>query len=201
MKKNFKWIVCAILVVLFGVIWYAVATGKIVGFDNKVYELVTKVTNPTLDNMYKIITFFGSVVGIISFGILTLVVLFVMKKKNMAFWILGGAAGATVLNNIIKFIVRRERPLVRRLVEEKSFSFPSGHTMGSVGFYGMIIFFIWRSNMSKAKKIVWTAILTALIIAIMVSRVYLGAHFASDVCAGALVATAFLIVYTHFKKR
>ena len=73
--------------------------------------------------------------------------------------------------------------------------------MGSVGFYGMLIFFIWRSNLEKSKKIIFTTLLTLLILAVMVSRIYLGAHFASDVVAGAIVASAFLIVFTHFIKR
>lgn len=198
MKKNIKWIILALLLVIFGVITYAVVSGKITGFDNKVYSIVTKITNPALDTIHKIITFFGSVVGIIVFAI---AILIFMKDKKKALWIDGGTALATVLNNIVKFSVRRERPLVRRLVEEHSYSFPSGHTMGAVGFYGMMIFFIWRSSIDKTKKIVYTSLLTLLIIAIMVSRIYLGAHFASDVLGGAVLASAFLIVYTSFIKK
>lgn len=201
MKKNIKWIIFAILLVLFGIITYAVVTGKIEGFDRNIYNIVTKYTNPTLDTIYKIITFFGSVIGIVVF---VLAVLIFMKDKKKALWIAGGAAGATVVNNLIKFAVRRGRPaepLFRILVIEKSYSFPSGHTMGSVGFYGMLIFFIWRSNLEKSKKIIFTTLLTLLILAVMVSRIYLGAHFASDVVAGAIVASAFLIVFTHFIKR
>ena len=197
MKKNMKWIIFGVLVVIFGIFVYAVTTNKIVGFDNAIYKIVTTFTNPVLDNLYKVVTFFGSVAGIIIFG---LALLIFMKDKKMALWIVGGTAGSTILNNIIKFIVRRERPLVRRLVEEKSFSFPSGHTMGSVAFYGMIIFFILHSNLSKNKKIIYSSIFTLLTIAIMVSRIYLGAHFASDVCAGAVAALAFLIVFTSFIK-
>lgn len=194
-KTCIKWVIFAILVAVFGVIAYAVISGKISGFDTSVYKVVTHFTNPVLDNLYKIITFFGSVVGIIVFAVLVLIF---MKNKKKALWIVGGTAGATILNNIIKFAVRRERPLVRRLVEEKSFSFPSGHTMGAVGFYGMMIFFIWKSGLKKSLKILYTCLLTLLIVAIMVSRIYLGAHFASDVLAGALIGTAFLIVYTSF---
>ena len=198
MKKNIKWIIFTILLVMFGIITYAVVSEKIGGFDSRIYDVVTKVTNPFLDNMHKVITFFGSVAGIIIFAI---AVLIFMKDKKKAFWIVGGTASATILNNIVKFAVKRERPLVRRLVEEHSYSFPSGHTMGAVGFYGMMIFFIWRSNLEKSKKIIYTALLTLLIIAIMVSRIYLGAHFASDVLAGAVLASAFLIIYTSFIKK
>ncbi len=72
--------------------------------------------------------------------------------------------------------------------------------MGSIGFYGMIMFFIIRSNLNKKMKIIYSSLLTILMIAIMVSRLYLAAHFATDVLAGAVAAVAFLIVFTHFKK-
>lgn len=200
MKKNIKWIILAILLIIFGFITYAVVTGKTANFDKSVYDAITKVSNPTLNTIYKIITFFGSVIGIILFVVLTLIF---MKNKKNALWIAGGTAGATILNNAIKFSVRRARPalpLYNPLVVEKSFSFPSGHTMGSVGFYGMLMFFIWRSNLEKSKKIIFSVLLTLLIAAVMVSRLYLAAHFASDVIAGAVAASAFLIVFTSFIK-
>lgn len=201
MKKNIKWIILAILLIVFSLITYAVVTGKTASFDKSVYDTITKVSNPTLDTIYKIITFFGSVIGIVLFVVVTLIF---MKNKKNALWIAGGTAGATILNNIIKFSVRRARPalpLYNPLVVEKSFSFPSGHTMGSVGFYGMLIYFVWHSNLDKTKKIIFTTLLTLLIVAVMVSRLYLAAHFASDVLAGAVAAGAFLIVFTSFIKK
>ena len=201
MKKNIKWIILAILVIVFAFITYAVVTGKSADFDMNVYKAVTRVTNPALDKIFKVITFFGSVIGIVVFVV---AVLIFMKDKKKALWIAGGTAGATILNNIVKFIVRRGRPaepLFRILVIEKSYSFPSGHTMGSVGFYGMIMFFILRSNLEKSKKIIYSTLLTLLVLAVMISRLYLGAHFATDVIGGAVAASAFLIVFTHFVKR
>ena len=201
MKKNIKWIILAILVIVFAFITYAVVTGKSADFDMNVYKAVTRVTNPALDKIFKVITFFGSVIGIVVFVV---AVLIFMKDKKKALWIAGGTAGATILNNIVKFIVRRGRPaepLFRILVIEKSYSFPSGHTMGSVGFYGMIMFFILRSNLEKSKKIIYSTLLILLVLAVMISRLYLGAHFATDVIGGAVAASAFLIVFTHFIKR
>ena len=84
MKKNIKWIILAILVIVFGFMTYGVVTGKIANFDKSVYDIVTKVTNPALDKIYKIITFFGSVIGIVVFG---LAILIFMKDKKKAFWI------------------------------------------------------------------------------------------------------------------
>lgn len=201
MKKYIKWIVLAILVAIFAVITYEVVNGKTASFDKNVYDAITKFSNPALDNTYKIITFFGSTVGIVALCVITLII---MKNKKHAFWIIGGTAGVTILNNIIKFSVRRARPaepLFKKLVEEKSYSFPSGHTMGSIGFYGMVMFFIIRSNLSKKMKIIYSTLLTILMIAIMVSRLYIAAHFATDVLAGAVAAVAFLIAFTHFIKK
>ena len=95
----------------------------------------------------------------------------------------------------------RERPLVRKLVEETSFSFPSGHTTAAVSLYGIILFFIIKSNLAKNKKIIYSTGLIMLIFFIGVSRIYLGAHFASDVIGATVISIAFLILYTAIIER
>ena len=102
------------------------------------------------------------------------------------------------LNNILKFIFKRERPIDLMLIEESGYSFPSGHTMVATAFYGFIIYLIHKSNYSKKIKIILTSILTILIILIGISRIYLGVHYATDVIAGYLIAISYLIIFTHF---
>lgn len=200
MKKYMKWGSATIMLVVFFIIMYLVVNNKIESFDNAVYSVVTHWSNPALDNLYKVFTFFGSVAFVVSFCIIALVIIIWTKDKRNIF-IVASAAIATIINNIIKFIVRRERPLVRRLVEEHSYSFPSGHTMGAVALYGIIIFFICKSKMSKAKKVLFSVLLGVLVLGIMVSRIYLGAHFASDILAGVLASLVFLIVFTHLMEK
>lgn len=195
MKKYLKFILSAILVVVLIIIMVAIKNGNIIGFDNKIYSIVTSNTNGFLDNLYKVFTFLGSTIFIIG---ACLAILIFVKNKKVAGIIVGSVAISTIVNNVIKIIFRRPRPEVRRLVVEKSFSFPSGHTMAAVTLYGILIFFIMKSKMKKNVKIAISVILGLLPICVAVSRIYLGAHFASDVTGAAVTSTALLLVETYF---
>ena len=195
MKKYLNFVLAGVLVLALIAIMVLIKNGNIVGYDNGVYNLVTSTTNGFLDNMYKVFTFLGSTLFII--GACMFILIF-LKNKKMAITIVGSVAISTIVNNVIKIIFRRERPLVRRLVEEKSFSFPSGHTMAAVTLYGILIFFIMKSKLNKNLKIAISVVLGLLPICVAISRIYLGAHFASDVTGAAITSTALLLVETYY---
>lgn len=103
-----------------------------------------------------------------------------------------------VLNEILKQIVQRPRPEGYRLIPEVGFSFPSGHSMVAMAFYGLFIWMIWRHETST--KLIWlkSAGFALIILAVGFSRIYLGVHYFSDVIAGWCVSVIWLIVYTKF---
>lgn len=195
MKKYLNFILAGILVVALVGIMVLIKNGGIVEFDDGVYNLVTRNTNSFLDNMYKVFTFLASTLFVVSACVVLLVF---MKNKKIAGTIFGSVAISTIVNIVIKSIFRRPRPEVRRLVEEKSFSFPSGHTMAAVTLYGILIFFVMRSKLQKNVKLAISIVLGLLPICVAVSRIYLGAHFASDVIGAAITSTALLLVETYF---
>ena len=86
-------------------------------------------------------------------------------------------------------------------ITENGYSFPSGHAMAALGFYGFIIYLLWHMNLRKKVKIIFSVLLSILIILIGMSRIYLGVHYASDVFAGYLVSGAYLILYITLVKR
>ena len=195
MKKHLNFILAGILIVALVGIMVLIKNGGIVEFDDGVYNLVTRNTNSFLDNMYKVFTFLASTLFVVSACVVLLVF---MKNKKIAGTIFGSVAISTIVNIVIKPIFRRPRPEVRRLVEEKSFSFPSGHTMAAVTLYGILIFFVMRSKLQKNVKLAISIVLGLLPICVAVSRIYLGAHFASDVIGAAITSTALLLVETYF---
>lgn len=193
MKKYLKLALAAILVVAIIMIMVFIKNGNIVGFDDSIYKIVTTKTNNFLDEMFKVFTFFGSTVFIVG---VCLIILMFMKNKKKAGIIAGAVIISTIINNIIKFAFQRERPVVRRLVEENTSSFPSGHTMAAVTLYGILIFFVMKSNFKKVTKIILSVILGLLPVCVAVSRIYVGAHFASDVIGAAMVSSALLLIET-----
>ncbi len=195
MKKYIKWIILAIILITLLLIMIFVKSGKIQTFDTTIYNIITYHTNPLLDNMFHAFTFFGSTIGIV---LLCLLLLIIMKNKKMALTTVGCVGISTIINFITKITFQRERPVVRKLVEETTYSFPSGHTMAAASLYGILIFFIIHSNIEKKKKVLFSTLLSMLILAVGISRIYLGAHFASDVLGGMLSSIAILIIFTNF---
>ena len=193
MKKK---ILAGILFIVF-IFWTVlVKMDLLVKFDEFFYKLITSSMNNTLTTIFKIITFFGSTVFMIIFA-LVLFIYFIFKKKNIISYLTSSCLIiSTILNNVIKIIIRRSRPDVIKLVHETSFSYPSGHTMASVSIYGIIIYLLLKSNLSKTIKYIGTISLSLLIVLIGISRIYLGAHFMSDIIGAILVSTIWLLAFT-----
>ena len=101
-----------------------------------------------------------------------------------------------IFNQYMKIFFQRPRPMDLMIVEENGYSFPSGHSMVSMAFYGFIIFLIWKYLKSNKLKWLYTILLGILIVTIGTSRIYLGVHYASDVLAGFYFSIAYLIIYT-----
>ena len=106
-------------------------------------------------------------------------------------------ACVVALNALLKLIVQRPRPEGFRLVEETGYSFPSGHSMVAMAFFGLLIWMIWRYHRRDVMRTIWCIAFGLVIVMVGVSRVYLGVHYASDVIAGFCVSLVWLAFYTR----
>jgi len=194
--KNRKWIII-ILTILFILLSLFIGFNLIKPFDTFMYELITFKMNDIITLIYKCITFLGSTLFIILLCILFLIIFIVLKKKNYGLIISGVLIISTIFNNVLKIIFCRERPNVLKLVFEDSYSFPSGHTMASVSMYGILIYIFIKSNINKKLKIILISILSIIPILVGLSRVYLGAHYISDIIGGFLVSIILLLIETY----
>ena len=100
----------------------------------------------------------------------------------------------SVLNEAFKVIFHRERPDILRLVEAGGFSFPSGHSMISMSFYGFIAY-LFYANMKSRWKYLIISMFSVIILLIGISRIYLGVHYASDVLAGFSAGLTWLAIF------
>lgn len=200
MKKYIKWIILFVLLVLFVFISINVYKGNDFYSDSIVYEFVSSnIINDNMTSIVKFITWFGSTIGII---IMCLISLFVIRKKKINVIIVISLICATLINNyIFKFIFARERPNINPMVIEDSYSFPSGHSMVSMVFYGSLIYIAYRYIKNRVLKYVIISCLSLLIILIGFSRVYLGVHYFSDVIGGFVFGICYLIISSMIIKK
>jgi membrane-associated phospholipid phosphatase len=104
------------------------------------------------------------------------------------------AIGSITLNEVLKYIFDRPRPVIPHLVEATGLSFPSGHAMVSASFYGLLIYLVWINVKPLGLRLLFSSLLLVLILLIGFSRVYLRVHYASDVLAGLAGGFLWLIV-------
>ena len=195
MKKYFKWFISTICIVFFLIIGlYLIEINDNV-IDKNIYNFIISFKSSGVTKFFKIITSFAG----IEFMIISVIVVLLLKRlKHKRFFIILNLVNDIILNTLLKFLFKRERPFDLMLIEESGYSFPSGHTMVACIFYGFIIWLINKSNYSRKIKIVINSFLIILIILIGISRIYLGVHYVSDVIGGYLISISYLIIFTHF---
>jgi undecaprenyl-diphosphatase len=101
-----------------------------------------------------------------------------------------------LINQVLKYIVQRPRPDGFRLISEVGYSFPSGHSMVSMAFYGLCAWMVWTYERDRILRWLCCLSFASIVVVVGMSRVYLGVHYASDVIAGFCVSLAWLGVYT-----
>lgn len=198
MRKNIKWIISILFILLFLVIALYIIRINDNIIDKNIYNIIIKTKSNFMTTFFKIITSFASVPALL---ISVVIVLLIKKLKTTRFIILINLINDVILNLGLKNIFRRERPLDIMLVKETGYSFPSGHTMASCIFYGFIIYLIYNSKLNKNLKIILITILSILILLIGISRIYLGVHYPTDVIAGYLISISYLIIFTNFVEK
>lgn len=193
-KKNIKWVIVLICISIFVYLMQAVWGSRVLPIDTSGYGFIAKhfISN-SLTPVMRLITQFGGTILMIVWALASLVLI---KNKRIAISVVSNLVLIALLNNILKLIVRRARPTGFRLIAETGYSFPSGHSMVSMAFYGYLIYLIYKNV--RNKKLRWTLItcFSLLILIIGMSRIYLGVHYTSDVFAGFLFSLGYLVIYT-----
>jgi membrane-associated phospholipid phosphatase len=108
------------------------------------------------------------------------------RQWREALWLVSCVQGAMLLNVAVKNLVQRPRPeLDQPMVHLATFSFPSGHALASTVLWGCIVLLVSRGRFDL-RAAVWAVLAAATVMLTCLSRIYLGAHYLSDVLAGVL---------------
>ncbi len=198
-REHWKPIIFSVSVFIFIAIVVLFLRDDIPIFDTFVYNIVSSVKCKPVTFIAKILSFLCSTWFLI---IVTVLCMIFMKNKKKAFYIALNILLCVLLNQALKFLFLRPRPEDINLIIENGYSFPSGHSMVSLAFYGFFIYIIYHMRIKRKKRIIYCILLALLTLLIGLSRIYLGVHYASDVLAGFSLSMAYLIVYIKvFYKR
>lgn len=162
--------------------------------DSKIIEFIISFRNPELTSILQFITHVGDLKGyLIVTGLCT--ALFYWKFKSWRFVVeLIVVQGVAALSNVaLKRVINRARPDADHLVSVETLSYPSGHAMSAIAFYGFLIYLIYIFKLNNWLKTGLITIFIFLILAIGISRVYLGVHYPSDVVGGYIAGSIWVV--------
>lgn len=191
--KNILWIIIFICSIGFLELAEDVFEREIMDGDIIGYEIMSKYfISESVTPFAKIITEFGGIYVIIT---ATIALILFLKEKKHKILVPINLGIIVLLNQLLKFVLQRPRPTEYRMISETGYSFPSGHSMVSMAFYGYLIYLIYIKIDNKYIKWGLIVFLSILICLIGASRIYLGVHYTSDVLAGFLIAVVYLIMF------
>ena len=185
---------------LFMIIGYIVKfyPEMLVDFDQPIQTAIRGDLPETLTLLFRAITHLIDIPVIISWVLIVAFIFYRKQWKMESYLMLGNLTLAGILIVTFKNIYQRPRPEILHLVEEKGFSFPSGHSLAVTLMVGSLIVILSQ----RIKNTVWRKIVQILlslyIFSVLVSRIYLGVHYPSDVIASLCVGLGVLFMEFPF---
>ena len=175
---------------LFLFAWIAdgVAHDRTAGLDLAIRNQVHAYASPALTRAMIFISFLGGD-GLTAAAILSVIAFLAFHWRRAALWMVVTILGAVVLDLSLKYAFHRPRPVPFFVPVPYTYSFPSGHSLFSFCFYGVLAGLLaGRMQSRQGRILIWT-LAALLVAAIGLSRIYLGVHYPSDVIAGYLAAS------------
>ncbi|RBW69312.1 phosphatase PAP2 family protein [Bacillus taeanensis] len=210
--KSLKWIydhaaLVPVILMLFGIstavgslyLFAEIAEGVLgkqsFQFDSIVNDWLDHFRSPFMDQLMFYITELGSVlsVAVLLIGMIAWLLIKKHDKWSVAFFLLTVSVGGA-LNALLKHVFERSRPEINEGVGGIGFSFPSGHAMGAMIFYGFLGYLVIRSQRRKRTKLIIMSVFIILILLIGISRIYFHVHYPTDVIAGYAAGASWLYV-------
>lgn len=191
-NKKTDRIILAILLIIFIIIGFLVRnTHEGLMIDLSILEFIHIDINPLVLGIMNFVSFVGSPTFLIPVVALVTLYLLYKKKFYISKLLLASSLGSWILNNLLKLIFNRTRPLDFFLVDQGGLSYPSGHSMVSMTMY-LTIGYLLIKYRNLNSKVTYTIALI-LVFVMGISRLYLGVHWPTDIIGG------FIMGYLYFR--
>jgi undecaprenyl-diphosphatase len=176
----------AVGLLLFMWLGYQIRSGELSGFDLAVRAAVRSLETPALTSVMWAASVYGAPLRLLPLGLVAAAVFFLRGWRRGAVLVLVTLAGSVALDLGLKVLFARVRPqaVYDYYPTPSSFSFPSGHALVAVCFFGGIaVLLTHRLETRVVQTLVWL-VSVAVILLIGISRIYLGVHYPTDVIGG-----------------
>jgi undecaprenyl-diphosphatase len=173
--------------------------GDVGAMDRTILLAVARMRTPWLTTTAIDVTALGSITLVMLFSVFTLVILLVLRDRLGALQLLAASAGAGILTIVTKNVIERIRPeQAQQLIVVSGFSYPSGHSLSTSALYLTIAIIAGRHvQHSGARAGIFLAV-SAVLLMVGASRVYLGVHYATDVVSGISLGAAWALLLAGF---
>ncbi|MEP6676667.1 MAG: phosphatase PAP2 family protein [Ferruginibacter sp.] len=166
--------------------------------DLRIFTSLQALHSPGNNRIMLGITFLGKHQFLIPANLLLIALFFFLGHQHWyALNVLLVSLSSLLLMFMLKQLFRRNRPAVPLLFEAKGKSFPSGHAIMAVCFYGLLLQMLLHTGIAPSLKTLFTIFTVLLILSISFSRVYLQVHYLSDVLAGLIIGCSWLLICLH----
>lgn len=179
---------------LFFIVVVSLKTGIILSIENDVYNFLSKFITPLITVFVKILTNIGGPFVIVP--LCSILIFFKNTRKKFGIPVIITLGVSYIINFILKNIFSRPRPNILRLINETSYSFPSGHSMINAAIYTILILILLKKYDNRVKGLVISILFIILFVLIGLSRIYLGVHYLGDVLAGWILGV--LVAYVVY---
>ncbi|WP_077212475.1 phosphatase PAP2 family protein [Bacillus dakarensis] len=195
-KYNYLFILSLFSLALFVLLAKTYNSGFVEYMDIQAINSIQRLEQANITIVMKFFSYIGDTIRVIFISIIMLLILYkVFHQRVELILFIIVLIGSTTFNVLLKNFFQRERPNILRMIIEDGYSFPSGHTMAALSLYGIISFLMWRHIPKQSGRILLICLSALFILAIGISRIYLGAHYPSDV-VGAYLISGFWLMFT-----
>lgn len=178
---------------------------QITQIDAEIMNFIAPFRNIGITKALIFLTFLANWQIIVSLSIVAIVILGLLRKKREIIFLITALISGEIIYSLFKLLIHRQRPDIKFfLISENGYSFPSGHAVMSVVFYGIISYFIYKICKKWWQKLILLSTFFIFIFLIGLSRIYLGVHWTSDIIVGwllgFLILVFFIVIFERLKK-